>query len=87
MLDFSKLHEVKVPKSSYVPGEIIRRIEELKGERIVYVTRWKKVSPTAFILNWQAKVLLDWIGYGYIRKAVKKDAIHTDEKPLLPVSP
>lgn len=41
--------------------EPINSLDELMEQEVVYVTRWEKTSPVAFLQNWQARVLLNFI--------------------------
>jgi len=51
--------------------EPINSLDELMEQEVVYVTRWEKTSPVAFLQNWQARVLLNFIKHGIFKKYQK----------------
>jgi len=62
---------------SYFVNEQVTTIEqlvELANEyKAVYVTHWKRTSPVAFLVSWQARLLHRWIKNGIIYTITKKE--------------
>jgi hypothetical protein len=52
--------------------ELITSVEDLLSHKSVYVTRWKRISPVAFLRNWQAHRLYSWVKQGVFYSIEKK---------------
>jgi len=66
---------------SYFVNEPVKSIEEIiklaNEGKAVYVSHWKRTSPAAFLVSWQARLLHSWIKQGIIYTITKKEE---DEK-------
>lgn len=55
---------------NYFKGEMIKTAEEVyelaKRGKGVYCSAWKRISPAAFLVNWQANMLINFIKRGYL---------------------
>lgn len=68
-LKISKNFEIK--KRIKTLDELYRVLNE---EKSLYVCNWKRISPTAFLLSWQFKLITKWLysGQFYTIKKIKK---------------
>jgi len=48
-------------------------IGEQKEHPVVYVTRWDRLSPVAFLRNWQAHRLNSWVQQGCFYRVEPKN--------------
>lgn len=51
--------------------EIVKKIETLEElsniletQKSIYVNRWDRISPTAFLLSWQFRLIKSWLYSG-----------------------
>jgi len=57
---------------NYQAGALIKTLDELKRERIVFVPRWNRTCPVAFLRGWMWRTVDAWVIDGCFRKAIKK---------------
>ena len=62
-----------IKPAKYEKGDVILTVEELSQERCVYW--WAKPKPVAFIINMQARLVLDLVRRGAFRKMRRTDAV------------
>jgi hypothetical protein len=60
-------------KCNFKKGKLIESIDELMTWNIVYVERWGRVSPVAFLQNWQCRLIYRWINLKQFYVAIPKE--------------
>jgi len=58
---------------NYLKGDQIKNCRELFDHKSVYVKTWDRISPTAFLLSWQYRLIYKWVQSGVIFKIIKDD--------------
>ena len=57
---------------NYRSGTIIDNMDDLLAEKSVFVKKWNRISPVAFLRNWQAHRLHRWMKKGEFKYVVEK---------------